>query len=100
MVRRGADRLTPLCALAATMVGTRKSVRDAMTAKIIDGTTIARAVRAEIGERAQKLLRQHGVQPGLAVIMIGDDPASAVYVRNKVRACADVGIHSQVLRFP
>jgi methylenetetrahydrofolate dehydrogenase (NADP+) / methenyltetrahydrofolate cyclohydrolase len=71
-----------------------------MTAKIIDGTTIARAVRAEIGVRAQTLLRQYGVQPGLAVIMIGDNAASAVYVRNKVRACADVGIHSQVLRFP
>jgi methylenetetrahydrofolate dehydrogenase (NADP+) / methenyltetrahydrofolate cyclohydrolase len=71
-----------------------------MTAKIIDGLAIARLVRAEIRERAHALAVQQGVQPGLAVIMIGEDPASAVYVRNKVRACADAGISSQVFKFP
>jgi methylenetetrahydrofolate dehydrogenase (NADP+)/methenyltetrahydrofolate cyclohydrolase len=71
-----------------------------MTAKIIDGTAIARLVRVEIRERAQALVAKHGIQPGLAVIMIGENPASAVYVRNKVRACADVGISSQVFKFP
>ncbi len=71
-----------------------------MTAKIIDGTAIARLVRVEIRDRAQALLVRHGTQPGLAVIMIGENPASAVYVRNKVRACADVGISSQVFKFP
>jgi methylenetetrahydrofolate dehydrogenase (NADP+) / methenyltetrahydrofolate cyclohydrolase len=71
-----------------------------MTAKIIDGTAIARSVRAEIRSRAQALAAEHGIQPGLAVIMIGENPASAVYVRNKIRACADVGISSQVFRFP
>jgi methylenetetrahydrofolate dehydrogenase (NADP+)/methenyltetrahydrofolate cyclohydrolase len=71
-----------------------------MTAKIIDGIAIARKVRAEIRERAQALMRRHGIRPGLAVVMIGDNPASEVYVRNKVRACAEVGIGSQVLRFP
>ena len=71
-----------------------------MTAKIIDGTAIARLVRAEIRDRAQALAAKHGIQPGLAVIMIGEDPASAVYVRNKVRACGDVGISSQVFKYP
>ena len=71
-----------------------------MTAKIIDGTAIARLVRTEIRSRAQALVATHGIRPGLAVIMIGENPASAVYVRNKVRACADVGISSQVFEFP
>jgi methylenetetrahydrofolate dehydrogenase (NADP+)/methenyltetrahydrofolate cyclohydrolase len=70
------------------------------SAKIIDGNAVARAVRAEIAARTKTLLHRHGIQPGLAVIMIGDNPASAVYVRNKVRACADVGIRSEVLRYP
>jgi methylenetetrahydrofolate dehydrogenase (NADP+) / methenyltetrahydrofolate cyclohydrolase len=71
-----------------------------MTAKIIDGMAIARLVRAEIRERAHALVVQHDVQAGLAVVMIGENPASAVYVRNKVRACADAGISSQVFKFP
>jgi methylenetetrahydrofolate dehydrogenase (NADP+)/methenyltetrahydrofolate cyclohydrolase len=71
-----------------------------MTAKIIDGTAIARSVRTDIRSRAQALAAEHGIQPGLAVIMIGENPASAVYVRNKIRACADVGISSQVFRYP
>jgi len=71
-----------------------------MTAKIIDGVAIARSVRVGIRARAQALIGAHGVRPGLAVVMAGDNPASAVYVRNKVRACSEVGIHSEVLRFP
>lgn len=68
-----------------------------MTAKIIDGLAIARAVRVGIAERAA-VLRDKGVAPALTMIMVGDNPASAVYVRNKVRACAEVGITSHVLR--
>ncbi len=71
-----------------------------MVAKIIDGTAIARSVRGEIRERARRLMAEHGVQPGLAVVMVGENPASKVYVRNKVRACADVGISSEVYTFP
>jgi methylenetetrahydrofolate dehydrogenase (NADP+) / methenyltetrahydrofolate cyclohydrolase len=71
-----------------------------MTAKIIDGTAVARSVRAEIREHARKLAAGYGIQPGLAVIMVGENPASKVYVRNKVRACADVGISSEVYTFP
>lgn len=72
----------------------------AMSAKIIDGRAIARKVRTEIGERARRLRENSGVTAGLAVIMVGDNPASAVYVRNKVRACEEAGIASQVLKFP
>jgi methylenetetrahydrofolate dehydrogenase (NADP+)/methenyltetrahydrofolate cyclohydrolase len=71
-----------------------------MSAKIIDGVAIAAQVRQEIKRRVETLGRVHGVVPGLAVIMAGANPASAVYVRNKTRACAEVGIHSEVRKFP
>jgi methylenetetrahydrofolate dehydrogenase (NADP+)/methenyltetrahydrofolate cyclohydrolase len=70
-----------------------------MTAKIIDGLAIAREVRVGIAARADAL-RAKGVTPALTMIRVGDDPASGVYVRNKVRACADVGITSDVLHLP
>jgi len=63
------------------------------TAARIDGTAIAREVRAEVARRAARLAAA-GEVPGLAVILVGDDPASQVYVRNKVKACAEVGIRS------
>jgi len=71
-----------------------------LTAKIIDGREVAAKIRAECRERVSRLKEQFGIVPGLAVLVIGDDPASAVYVRNKVRACADVGIRSTKLQFP
>jgi methylenetetrahydrofolate dehydrogenase (NADP+)/methenyltetrahydrofolate cyclohydrolase len=64
-----------------------------MTAQLIDGTLLSQKLRAEIAERAAALTRQ-GKQPGLAVILVGDDPASQVYVRNKVKACGEAGFHS------
>jgi methylenetetrahydrofolate dehydrogenase (NADP+)/methenyltetrahydrofolate cyclohydrolase len=70
-----------------------------MTARIIDGNDIARRVRAEWKRRVDAL-RAHGVQPGLAVIMVGENPASQVYVRHKTKACADIGIHSEKHVFP
>jgi methylenetetrahydrofolate dehydrogenase (NADP+)/methenyltetrahydrofolate cyclohydrolase len=70
-----------------------------MTAKIIDGLAIARSVRIGIAKRADAL-KTRGVFPALTMIMVGDNPASAVYVRNKVRACADAGIKSEVVRLP
>jgi methylenetetrahydrofolate dehydrogenase (NADP+)/methenyltetrahydrofolate cyclohydrolase len=69
-----------------------------MTAKIIDGVAIARSVRAGISARAAALAAR-GIVPGLVVLIVGDDPASKVYVRNKVRACGEVGIKSSVMRF-
>ncbi|MCA3216851.1 MAG: bifunctional methylenetetrahydrofolate dehydrogenase/methenyltetrahydrofolate cyclohydrolase FolD [Burkholderiales bacterium] len=64
-----------------------------MPAQIIDGKALAARLRAELAPRIAAL-RTRGVQPGLAVILVGDDPASAVYVRNKVKACEDTGIRS------
>ena len=64
-----------------------------MTAKIIDGVALSRQIREDLGLRAQALAAQ-GRRPGLAVILVGDDPASAVYVRNKVKACEAHGLHS------
>jgi methylenetetrahydrofolate dehydrogenase (NADP+)/methenyltetrahydrofolate cyclohydrolase len=61
--------------------------------RTIDGKAVAAAVRAEVRERVARL-RTHGCVPGLATILVGDDPASHVYVRNKHQACADVGIRS------
>ncbi|HSW06526.1 bifunctional methylenetetrahydrofolate dehydrogenase/methenyltetrahydrofolate cyclohydrolase FolD [Aquabacterium sp.] len=64
-----------------------------MTAQLIDGTALSRQIRAEVAARAQALAAR-GVKPGLAVILVGEDPASAVYVRNKVKACQEHGLHS------
>jgi methylenetetrahydrofolate dehydrogenase (NADP+)/methenyltetrahydrofolate cyclohydrolase len=65
-----------------------------MKAKIIDGKEISLAVREEWRHRADKL-KDKGVLPGLAVIIVGDNPASRVYVRNKIKACHEVGLHSE-----
>ncbi len=64
-----------------------------MTAQLIDGNALSRQLRAQVTQRAQAL-KQHGITPGLAVILVGDNPASQVYVRNKVKACEDTGMHS------
>ena len=61
--------------------------------QLIDGSALSSRLRAEVAARAQAL-KARGLTPGLAVILVGDDPASAVYVRNKVKACADTGVHS------
>lgn len=64
-----------------------------MTAQRIDGNALSQQLRSSVAERASAL-RQRGITPGLAVILVGDNPASQVYVRNKVRACQESGIHS------
>jgi methylenetetrahydrofolate dehydrogenase (NADP+)/methenyltetrahydrofolate cyclohydrolase len=71
-----------------------------MSARIIDGKAIAAKIRGEQKERILRLQQQHGVRPGLAVILVGSDPASQVYVRNKVTACKDVGIRSELVEMP
>ncbi|MGE3066218.1 MAG: bifunctional methylenetetrahydrofolate dehydrogenase/methenyltetrahydrofolate cyclohydrolase FolD [Hyphomicrobiaceae bacterium] len=70
-----------------------------MTARVIDGLAVARAVRGECRARVAALREQTGTVPGLAVLIVGNDPASEVYVRNKVKACAEVGIASTTHRF-
>ena len=68
-----------------------------MTAQRIDGLALSRQLRSEVAERAARL-KARGITPGLAVILVGDDPASQVYVRNKVKACAEAGLHSVLER--
>ena len=69
-------------------------------ANIIDGKAISAAVRGEIKENTQKLIAETGITPGLAVIIVGTDPASQVYVRNKRRACEEVGFYSEAYELP
>ncbi|MGB9867036.1 MAG: bifunctional methylenetetrahydrofolate dehydrogenase/methenyltetrahydrofolate cyclohydrolase FolD [Bacillota bacterium] len=70
-----------------------------MSATIIDGKAIASRIRREVAARVSQL-RSRGLTPGLAVVLVGDDPASVTYVANKEKACAEVGIRSIVRRFP
>ena len=70
-----------------------------MTARVVDGKALAEVFRAEHQLRVDRL-RAEGVTPGLAVVIVGDDPASKVYVRNKARACEAIGMHSEVHALP
>ncbi len=70
-----------------------------MTAKILDGAALARTIRAQCAVRAAALTKA-GTQPGLAVILVGEDPASSVYVRHKVKDCEESGIRSILERMP
>ncbi|MCB4365099.1 bifunctional methylenetetrahydrofolate dehydrogenase/methenyltetrahydrofolate cyclohydrolase FolD [Hydrogenophaga taeniospiralis] len=70
-----------------------------MTAQLIDGNALSRQLRADVSARVAALKTQ-GITPGLAVILVGENPASQVYVRNKVKACEDTGMHSVLERWP
>ena len=67
-----------------------------MSARILDGKAIAAEIRAGIKQQVNALVAAGGRQPGLAVVLVGDNPASRVYVRNKSAACAEVGFHSEM----
>lgn len=69
-----------------------------MTAQLIDGVALSKKIRAEVAERAARLAAR-GVKPGLAVVLVGDNPASQVYVRNKVKACEENGLHSVLEKY-
>jgi methylenetetrahydrofolate dehydrogenase (NADP+)/methenyltetrahydrofolate cyclohydrolase len=71
-----------------------------VSARIIDGKAVAAAVRGEVRERVQALRQATGKVPGLAAVLVGEDPASVTYVRSKVKACGEVGIASRQLRPP
>ena len=71
-----------------------------MSANIIDGKKIAAQQRSEIAKTIAQLEQAHGFRPGLAVVLVGSDPASQVYVRNKRNACAEVGIESHAYDMP
>jgi methylenetetrahydrofolate dehydrogenase (NADP+)/methenyltetrahydrofolate cyclohydrolase len=70
-----------------------------MTARLIDGKVLAASLRADLVPRIARVAAA-GQQPGLAVVLVGDDPASAIYVRNKIQACEDIGIRSFAHRLP
>jgi methylenetetrahydrofolate dehydrogenase (NADP+)/methenyltetrahydrofolate cyclohydrolase len=70
-----------------------------MTARILDGNALAQTLRADFKTRAEALAAR-GTRPGLAVILVGEDPASAVYVRNKVAACEKASFHSEKIVYP
>ena len=69
-----------------------------MTAQLIDGNALSRQLRSEVATRAAAL-KARGVTPGLAVVLVGDNPASQVYVRNKVKACEEAGLHSVLEKY-
>ena len=68
--------------------------------KILDGRVTSKAIRAEVASSVLEMQQKHGVTPGLAAVLVGGDPASAIYVRNKGRACDEVGIFSQTFHLP
>lgn len=70
-----------------------------MPATVLDGNKIAAQIRSEVAEEAGKLA-QAGLRPGLAVILVGHNPASEIYVRNKVKACEQVGVHGETITPP
>jgi methylenetetrahydrofolate dehydrogenase (NADP+)/methenyltetrahydrofolate cyclohydrolase len=70
-----------------------------MAARTLDGKSLAASLRGELKQQVEALARR-GVRPGLAVILAGDDPASKVYVRNKTRACEEIGVRSQQIDYP
>ncbi|MGD9585893.1 MAG: bifunctional methylenetetrahydrofolate dehydrogenase/methenyltetrahydrofolate cyclohydrolase FolD [Brachymonas sp.] len=69
-----------------------------MTAQLINGNELSKQLRAEVAQRTTAL-RARGITPGLAVILVGDNPASQVYVRNKVKACEEAGLHSVLEKY-
>ncbi len=69
-----------------------------MTAQLIDGNALSKQLRSDVARRAAAL-KARGITPGLAVILVGDNPASQVYVRNKVKACEDSGLHSVLEKY-
>src|SRR6266852_1357585 len=74
--------------------------REARRAEILDGRSIAGQIKQEVAQEVQRLRDDQGFRPRLFAVLVGDDDASAVYVRNKVRACAEVGIESEQLALP
>jgi methylenetetrahydrofolate dehydrogenase (NADP+)/methenyltetrahydrofolate cyclohydrolase len=70
-----------------------------MAATLLDGAAIAQQVYAQLRQRIHQL-HSRGVQPGLAAILVGENSASRIYLKNKAQACHDIGVHSEIIRFP
>jgi len=71
-----------------------------MTARVLDGAPIANAIRAEVAEQVKRFRERGQQQPGLAVVIVGENPASQVYVKAKGKACEEAGMHSETVRLP
>ena len=71
-----------------------------MPARILSGRELAAEIRREVAVGVAEMRRRHGVTPGLATVLVGDDPAATVYVRNKRRACREAGMVSETARLP
>ena len=71
-----------------------------MKAQLIDGKAIAEEVKAEVADGVKELKAKHGIVPGLAVVLVGDDPASAIYVRNKQRTATEAGMFAEDIKLP
>jgi len=71
-----------------------------MTARTLDGQALAKAMREEIRPEVAAFTAQHGRPPGLGIVLVGNDPASEVYVRNKLKAGADIGFRADLERLP
>src|SRR5512140_3042912 len=71
-----------------------------MSATILDGKKLAESVRAEVREGVAKFVKEHGRPPGLEVVLVGEDPASQIYTRNKEKAAADCGIRGKLHVLP
>src|SRR5512145_2906985 len=69
-------------------------------AELLDGAVVAEKLKQEVKSEIERMREALHVQPGLAAVRVGDDPASAVYVKNKIRACEEVGIRSEHLALP
>jgi len=68
---------------------------EVVKAQKLDGARVAAEIKREVAGEVERLRREHGVTPRLATVLVGDDPASAVYVRNKIRTCEELGIASE-----
>lgn len=75
-----------------------QSIPNPMPAQIIDGLALSKKIRTQIAQRTAEL-KEKGIQPGLAVVLVGDNPASQVYVRNKIKACEEAGIYSVLEKY-
>ncbi|MDR3592113.1 MAG: bifunctional methylenetetrahydrofolate dehydrogenase/methenyltetrahydrofolate cyclohydrolase FolD [Negativicutes bacterium] len=71
-----------------------------MTAKLLDGNQIAAVIRQDVAKEVEKLRQEEDITPGLAVVIVGENPASKVYVNRKHKACEETGIYSEVIRLP
>src|SRR5690606_19657733 len=77
-----------------------KSIHISMKAKLLQGKPVAEAIKAEVAAEVAELVEKHGIRPGLAVVRVGEDPASAVYVASKVRSSEEVGLVSRHHHLP